>query len=532
MDQITKHRVDQAAEELIASIDPSKVCKLATSFHPAKSPCRIFSDWKKGGFNVCFPVIFNQDAESVEGEKWMVRIPLLPRLAFPEEKMRGEIATMKYIAEKTTIPIPRLHGYSIHGDDNVLGLPFMLMEYTEGKTLAGVVLPDLEKSTREHLYTQLADVYIQLYHQQFDRIGALTLDENDENWIFANNRPLSVDINDQEVGGFDFCSRFLPPQQTFTSAIDYVYLIFRLIYNDYSRCPDSIMGEEDAQHYRYSIWAGQGVVMNWVKPKYNHGPFILMHGDLRPPNIVVDDNFNITSILDWEWSHTLPVQLFAVPPYWLTNLQVVQIAEPLLAFPFMIAARDFINSVCEHVHTSYNPHRQLRSELPVVKVWRQQAYEDQAIAHGLLKPHSFGNVYCHALDSRYYDWDRNQRVEAFFKLTIWQPELDILKQKVVELACFEKKRQELGVQQRVTFSSPTLTPEQEAKLGLKDPGEKAEKVFGDGDETEGDLFARVESEVRRKGELKAELERPHTRWPLIAIGAICLVYLVSRDRRN
>ena len=95
MDQITKYRVDHAAEELIASIDCKRVCELASSFHPSKSPCRILSDWKKGSFNVCFPVIFNQDPETLDGEKWMVRIPLLPRLAFPEEKMRSEIATMK-----------------------------------------------------------------------------------------------------------------------------------------------------------------------------------------------------------------------------------------------------------------------------------------------------------------------------------------------------------------------------------------------------------------------------------------------------
>ncbi|KAL2366033.1 hypothetical protein RJZ56_001037 [Blastomyces dermatitidis] len=532
MDQITKHRVDRAAEELIASIDPTRVCDLATSFHPAKSACRIFSDWKKGGFNVCFPVIFNQDPESMEGEKWMVRIPLLPRLAFPKEKMRSEIATMKYIAEKTTIPIPHLHGYSINSDDNILGLPFMLMEYIEGKTLAGVVLQDLEKRTREHFYTQLADIYIQLYHQQFDQIGALTLDEHDEDWVFANNRPLTVDVNDQEVSGFDFCSHFLPPQQTFTSAIDYIYLIFRLIYNDYCRCPDSIVGEEDARHYRYSIWAGQGIVMEWVKQEYNHGPFILMHGDLRPSNIVIDDNFNITSILDWEWSHTLPVQLFAVPPYWLTNLQVAQIAEPLFSFPYTVAALDFIDSMCELVYTSYNPHRKLRSEIPMASVWRQQAYEDQAIAHGLLKPHSFGSVYCHALDSCYYDWDRNQRVEAFFKLRIWQSELEIMKQKVVELAHFEKERQKLGVEQRVTFSYPIFTQEQEAGLvrKLKDFSEKADKIFRDGNEV--DLLARVEREVRKKQELKAELERPRSRWPLITIGAIYLVYIISRDRGN
>lgn len=96
MDLITQHRVKQDAERFIASIDPSAVCDVASSFHPAKKKCRIFGDVKKGGFNVCFPVEFTEDA--VDGgtpERWMVRVPVLPRLAFPEEKIRSEIATMK-----------------------------------------------------------------------------------------------------------------------------------------------------------------------------------------------------------------------------------------------------------------------------------------------------------------------------------------------------------------------------------------------------------------------------------------------------
>ncbi|OAX80849.1 hypothetical protein ACJ72_04811 [Emergomyces africanus] len=532
MDQITKHRVDQAAEEFIASIDPSKVCELASSFHPTKRTCRIFSDWKKGGFNVCFPVIFNEDPESMDGEKWMVRFPLRPRLAFPEEKLRSEIATMKYIAEKTTIPIPHLHGYSITGDNTVLGLPFMLLEYVEGKTLAGVVLHKLEKSTREYFYFQLAGIYLQLYHQQFDRIGALTLDENDENWVFANNRPLTVDVNEQEVGGLDFCSRFLPPQQTFTSTVDYVYLVFRLIYNDYYRCPDSITGEEDAQHYRYSIWAGQSVAMEWVKPEYNHGPFILMHGDLRPSNIVIDNNFNITSILDWEWSHTLPAQLFAVPPYWLTNREVAQIAKPLSSFAYTSASSDFIDAIYEYLFTHYNPQRRSRFELPQSKIWQDLRFVDNIFAHGLLQPYYFGSAYCHALDARYYDRDRNKRVEAFFKLSIRQPELDIVKQKTVELARFEKERQELGIEQRVTLSHPTISPEQEAELlkTLKDFGEAADKVLRN--KSDGDLMARAQWAIQRKQELKEEAERPRSPWPLIGVGVIYLVYIISRKCRD
>lgn len=101
MDQLTRHLLDKEVKEFIDSIEPSLVCKLASSLHPEKKPCQIFSNPKKGSYNICFPVVFTAtdriaNVESIQStERWMIRIPLLPRLAFPEEKIRGEIATMK-----------------------------------------------------------------------------------------------------------------------------------------------------------------------------------------------------------------------------------------------------------------------------------------------------------------------------------------------------------------------------------------------------------------------------------------------------
>ncbi|EAS29483.3 uncharacterized protein CIMG_13252 [Coccidioides immitis RS] len=167
MDLITQHRIKKEVQEFIASIDQSAICELATSFHLAKKCCQIFDEVKKGGFNVCFPVKFMDSP----GERWMVRIPILPRLAFPEEKLRGEIATMKFIVEKTTIPIPCLHGYLIK-QDNPLGLPFMLLDYVEGRSLFTVDICKLPDREWCEFFSKLGDIYIQLFQHQFDWIGA------------------------------------------------------------------------------------------------------------------------------------------------------------------------------------------------------------------------------------------------------------------------------------------------------------------------------------------------------------------------
>ncbi|KAM4067537.1 phosphotransferase enzyme family protein [Hirsutella rhossiliensis] len=43
--------------------------------------------------------------------------------------------------------------------------------------------------------------------------------------------------------------------------------------------------------------------------------FVLAHPDLRCGNILVDDDFHILAIIDWEFSGTIPLQLFTPPPW-------------------------------------------------------------------------------------------------------------------------------------------------------------------------------------------------------------------------
>ncbi|PGH10976.1 hypothetical protein AJ79_05127 [Helicocarpus griseus UAMH5409] len=359
----------------------------------------------------------------------MVRIPLLPRLAFTEEKLRGEIATMKYIAEKTTIPIPRLHGYSVT-QNNILGLPFMLVEYIEAKPLQGTPLQKLDESKKTHLYSQLANIYVQLFHQLFDRIGALTLDENDGKRIFSSNRPLNVDVNDQEVGGLDIC-RHLSSKQSFASTIDYIYFIVKLIFNDFYRGRDFIHHRDDAQNYLYSIHMSQSILMEWVKPELNHGPFIPMHGDFRPSNILVDDDFSILSVLDWEWSHTVPGQMF-VPPFWLADTGVMGIGSITTIFPDIGEASAFAHAAHEQEYAFYNGKRPWQ-DLPIAKLWPARHDDlNLFIAHGLLQPHCFGNVYWNRLDSHYYGEDSKERVKAFFDLKIRKSEAHAAEQKCQE----------------------------------------------------------------------------------------------------
>src|SRR5206468_2077404 len=83
----------------------------------------IDKKWQ-GTFNVCYWV-------AVEGQsqQWVVRFPLLGILPYEvmTAKFNSEVATMKFLRDRTRVRVPRLIGYGF-GDDDESPVPFMIME--------------------------------------------------------------------------------------------------------------------------------------------------------------------------------------------------------------------------------------------------------------------------------------------------------------------------------------------------------------------------------------------------------------------
>src|SRR6187402_1352015 len=105
----------------------------------------------------------------------------------PDEKTRYEVATMRYVAEKTTIPVAKVYYYGTAAE-NPTGLgPFIIMDYTEHERTMSEALndptlnsseshvldPDISTEKLEVLYRQMAKIILQLSMLTFDRIGSL-----------------------------------------------------------------------------------------------------------------------------------------------------------------------------------------------------------------------------------------------------------------------------------------------------------------------------------------------------------------------
>lgn len=126
----------------------------------------------------------------------------------------------------------------------------------------------------------------------------------------------------------------LVPTTQFHSAVDYAFFQYRLLDRSYQ------MPVEDpsTNYVRQEVFALndiKGRTFDHINPHENHGPFVLAHTDLRLPNIIVDGDMSIQSIIDWEWSSTISRQFF-VPPFWISCRPVEYVPTAYFNLAFVL----------------------------------------------------------------------------------------------------------------------------------------------------------------------------------------------------
>ena len=189
-----------------------------------------------GAFNYCIRVAFDKE-DGVEAQ-WMMRFPIPGAVTHPEAKVRHEVAVMRYLYEKTSIPVPKIIAWGTAEENIFEGVgPFIIMEFAKGKPLyevlrgtpmeevfreksadefleelerkakAGegdneILSPSVDDATIEIIYRQLANVYLELSEHNFDKIGSLEMDDSPEMGWKVTAPPYTNLTNELErVGG-------------------------------------------------------------------------------------------------------------------------------------------------------------------------------------------------------------------------------------------------------------------------------------------------------------------------------------------
>jgi hypothetical protein len=74
----------------------------------------------------------------------------------------------------------------------------------------------------------------------------------------------------------------------------------------------------DDEQWATAAWILEQALLLMVVEEHTHGPFPLCHLDLHYNNILLDDDFNITGVIDWSDAQTVPLERFMISPEFVT----------------------------------------------------------------------------------------------------------------------------------------------------------------------------------------------------------------------
>jgi len=194
---------------------------------------------------------------------------------------------------------------------------------------------------RINLFRGMARIVLSLNRIPLPRIGSLTIDNR--GLISLKNRPLTLLLQTLE-------NENIPTKisrDTLYPAIE-LYLLDLLGCHD-SRIryqPNSVHDIEDGKQQLAALATMRTVLHHFVSRGCRYGPFHFTLTDLHQSNIFVDDDWNITSLIDLEWACSLPIEMQG-PPHWLTSRAVDAMADEPSLNDYSQAVGEFIDAFKE-----------------------------------------------------------------------------------------------------------------------------------------------------------------------------------------
>lgn len=276
----------ERASTVRARLDPNST---------AQPSCQINrSKFAVGWYNIVFEVAFQ------DGTYWIARIRREPEikenLGIESERikeMESEVYTMAYVKENSTIPTPKVFDFRAQKDP-IVGCRYILMEALPGRPSPDRLRDFIPNQYKPKTYSQLADIKMQLSQLRFPKIGRLC------GTGFGEDAKFTIDAF-QPPGCL-----YAPSSGPYDTALEYYYEIRR---TDFERAL-----EKASEELCIGAWLRVQAIPSIVQRQFNHGPFPLHHPDLGCDNLLFDNNYNITGIIDWTHAAVVPVESFCVMP--------------------------------------------------------------------------------------------------------------------------------------------------------------------------------------------------------------------------
>ncbi|PYI03597.1 hypothetical protein BO78DRAFT_374884 [Aspergillus sclerotiicarbonarius CBS 121057] len=330
-------------------------------------------EWIHGSFNVCIPVTIDcWKHQTQPGNRVLVRFPLPYRVGEEfrpgngDEKVLCEAGAYAWLQQNCPdVPIPYLYGFGLstgekftHIDHlavfnqyfhklrrrclSFLGLevPSSYVPHNEatsrGIGVGYVLIQNIEQSQgimlsntwlehrsdaelRANLFRGLSKVLLSISRIPLPRIGSFVIDK--DGYLRLGNRPLSMEIQMLENEGI---STDIARDVTYSTADSYTADLLHIHDSRLQSQPNAVNDWSDCGIQMATLAAMRAVLPVFFSREFRRGPFIFSLTDLHQSNIFVDQNWNITCLVDLEWACSRPIEMIETP-YWLTGKGVDQI---------------------------------------------------------------------------------------------------------------------------------------------------------------------------------------------------------------
>ncbi|KAF7715890.1 Phosphotransferase enzyme family protein [Penicillium ucsense] len=296
-DNLAKAQSDRILQVWIQNLlrdSPEDLAGKLASRHCPGTPVTA-SRLQNGAFNVCYRVTYEN------GHRVLVRFTGLGRVIARYEKVHDEVAIMSYVAQHTTIPVPKVLG---HGKC-VVG-PYIVMSFIEGDALSGY-LRDLSQET----ITLSSSIPTPVLRRAYFSMA----EDQSGGWIVPK-RPITFNMN--RLAQFSNIPHSVFRQQHFSNAADYFEeLAQQHFYHLELQRNDAISDEADCRK-KYIARCLFRKLSRDISREHCNGPFRLYCDDSHPDNVLVDvSKLVVTGVVDWEFAYAAPVEFTYAAPWWL-----------------------------------------------------------------------------------------------------------------------------------------------------------------------------------------------------------------------
>lgn len=252
-------------------------------------------------------------AQGVFNKLYHVRLSdrsLLMRVSLPvcpHRKTRGEVATLRWIRENTTIPVPTVLDFD-DSNKNEIGFEWIMMELMPG-TVAWRRWRHMTMAQKVFLTQRIAECQAQLFRRgssaaSFRGIGTLESTSSKQQ-SFTIEQLVSMEYFMGQRIEYDV------PRGPFGSSHDWLESFLSVLILEQEKSAATTEDEDDKENYSAMAQVAKRLLglLPKIFPPVQTLPerTALYHGDLGLANILVDDEGNLTAIVDWECVSTMPL---------------------------------------------------------------------------------------------------------------------------------------------------------------------------------------------------------------------------------